>query len=679
MAENIHVKLPDGSVKDVPRGTSALDIAKSISPRLADAALAAQIKPLSPNGGGGNGNKPQAPVASGAAEPAKNNAQLVDITRPLEQDAELRILTERDPEALEVYRHSSAHLMAAAVLELFPETKLGHGPATESGFFYDFYREKPFTPEDLEAIEKKMQELVRQDLPYAREFLPRQEGLERFKSEGDFMKCHFIEQFTTPDEKISIYKTGKFTDFCRGPHIPSTGRIKAFKLLNIAGAYWLGDEKNPQLQRIYGTSFFSKKELDEYLHKIEEAKKRDHRVLGKQLDLFSIQELAGPGLTFWHPKGSLIRKEMEDWMRNEYLKRGYSLVYTPHVARVDLWKTSGHEGYYADNMFTPMELDDANYRLKPMNCPFHVLIYKDSLKSYRELPVRLGELGTVYRYERSGVMHGLLRVRGFTQDDAHIFCTPEQIEDEISGCMDFALATLHTFGFEQYQVELSTWDPNDRKTFIGSGEQWELAEASLKNVLERRAIPYKLIPGEAAFYGPKIDIKMVDAIGRLWQLSTVQFDFNLPERFGLEYVGEDGRRHQPLMVHRALYGSEERFFGVLLEHYAGAFPVWLSPVQVVVIPIGEKHHAYANEVGEKLKAAGVRVHVDLRNEKMNAKIREHAMQKVPFQLVLGDREMEAGEVNVRVRGQDKAEGSVKVDAFVERVKGLIESKSPALA
>jgi len=678
MAENIHVKLPDGSVQDVPRGTSALDIAKGISPRLADAALVAQIKPLSPNGSGGNGYKPAAEVVSGSAAAAKDNAKLVDLTRPLEQDAELRILTERDPEALEVYRHSSAHLMAAAVLELFPETKLGHGPATETGFFYDFYREKPFTPEDLAAIEKKMQELVKQDLPYAREFLPRQEGLERFKSEGDFMKCHFIEQFTAPDEKISIYKTGKFTDFCRGPHIPSTGRIKAFKLLTIAGAYWLGDEKNPQLQRIYGTSFFSKRELDDYLHKLEEAKKRDHRVLGKQLDLFSIQELAGPGLIFWHPKGGLIRKEMEDWMRNEYLKRGYSLVYTPHVARVDLWKTSGHEGYYADNMFIPMELDDANYRMKPMNCPFHILIYKDSLKSYRDLPVRLGELGTVYRYERSGVMHGLLRVRGFTQDDAHIFCTPEQIEDEISGCMDFALSVLHTYGFEQYQVELSTWDPNDRKTFIGSSEQWELAEASLKNVLERRGIPYKLIPGEAAFYGPKIDIKMVDAIGRLWQLSTVQFDFNLPERFGLEYVGEDGRRHQPLMVHRALYGSEERFFGVLLEHYAGAFPVWLSPVQVVVVPIGEKHHAYANQVGDKLKAAGVRVHVDLRNEKMNAKIREHAMRKVPFQLVVGDKEMEAGEVNVRVRGQDKAEGSVKAEAFVERVKGLFESKAATL-
>ncbi len=686
MSEIIHVKLPDGSVRDVPRGTSALDIAKSISPRLADAALAAQIKPLSSNGNGSGGNGHHPPVeATGAATapasahaPSADGPRLVDLARPLEEDAELRILTDRDPEALEVYRHSSAHLMAAAVLELFPETKLGHGPATESGFFYDFYREKPFTPEDLEAIEKKMQELVKQDLPYAREFLPRTEGLERFKSEGDFMKCHFIEQFTQPDEKISIYKTGKFTDFCRGPHIPSTGRIKAFKVLSIAGAYWLGDEKNPQLQRIYGTSFFSKKDLDEYLHKLEEAKKRDHRVLGKQLDLFSIQELAGPGLIFWHPKGGLIRKEMEDWMRNEYLKRGYSLVYTPHVARTDLWKTSGHEGYYAQNMFTPMELDDAVYRMKPMNCPFHILIYRDSLKSYRDLPVRLGELGTVYRYERSGVMHGLLRVRGFTQDDAHIFCTPEQIEDEVVGCIDFALATLHTYGFDQFQVELSIWDPADRKTYAGQDDQWELAQRSLENALKRRNIEYKTIPGEAAFYGPKIDIKLVDAIGRLWQLSTVQFDFTLPERFGLEYVGEDGKRHQPLMVHRALYGSEERFFGVLLEHYAGAFPVWLSPVQVVVIPIGEKHHAYANEVGEKLKAAGVRVHVDLRNEKMNAKIREHAMQKVPFQLVLGDREMEAGEVNVRVRGQEKAEGSVKAEAFVERVKGLIESKGATL-
>src|SRR6184192_3986657 len=456
MADSIHIKLPDGSTKEVPKGTTALDVAKSISPRLADAALV-----------------------------AKTNGDLIDLTRPLDRDAELRILTEKDPEALEVYRHSSAHLLAAAVLELFPETKLGHGPATDSGFFYDFYRPTPFTPEDLEKIEKKMQELVERDLPYAREFLPRQEGLERFKSEGDFMKCHFIEHLTAPDEKISIYRTGKFQDFCRGPHIPSTGKIKAFKLLNIAGAYWLGDEKNPQLQRIYGTSFFSKKDLDDYLKHLEETKKRDHRVLGKQLDLFSIQELAGPGLIFWHPKGGIIRKEMEDWMRSEYLKRGYSLVYTPHVARRQLFFTSGHEGYYSQNMFDAMELDDAEYRLKPMNCPGHILIYKDSLKSYRDLPVRFGELGTVYRCERSGTMHGLLRARGFTQDDAHIFCTPEQIEKEIADCVEFARDVLRDFGFDKFVTELSTWNPDDKKNFVGSEDQWNLATSSLEKVLKR--------------------------------------------------------------------------------------------------------------------------------------------------------------------------------------------------
>jgi len=648
MPDSIHVKLPDGSEKEVPTGTTPLEVAKSISPRLADAAIV-----------------------------AKTNGDLIDLTRPLEKDAELRILTDRDPEALQVYRHSSAHLLAAAVVELFPETKLGHGPPTDSGFFYDFYRPTPFTPEDLEKIEKKMQELVQQNIPYAREFLPRDKGLEEFKKEGDFMKCHFIEQFTKPDEKISIYRTGKFTDFCRGPHIPSTGKIKAFKLLNIAGAYWLGDEKNAQLQRIYGTSFFSKKQLDEYLHNIEEAKRRDHRVLGQQLDLFSIQELAGPGLIFWHPKGGIIRKEMEDWMRAEYIKRGYSLVYTPHVARRQLWQTSGHEGYYAQNMFDVMELDDAEYRMKPMNCPFHILIYKDSLKSYRDLPVRLGELGTVYRYERSGVMHGLLRVRGFTQDDAHIFCTPSQIEDEIVGCLDFALDVLKDFGFDKFEVELSTWDPKDRKNFLGTEQQWQLANRSLENALKRRNIEYKVMPGEAAFYGAKIDVKLVDAIGRPWQLCTVQFDFNLPERFQLEYVAEDGSRKQPLMVHRALYGSVERFFGVLIEHYAGAFPVWLSPVQVAMIPISERHKEYAEKIAAQLKEAGVRVHVDARNEKMNAKIREHAMQKVPFLVVVGDKEAEAGRVNVRTRGKEKTEDMLAAE-FVEKVKGLIAEKSAGL-
>src|ERR1700756_2950542 len=498
MADSIHVKLPDGSVKEVPSGTTALDIAKDIGPRLADAALV-----------------------------AKTNGDLIDLAKPLEKDTNLRFLTEKDPEALEVYRHSSAHLLAAAVLELFPETKLGHGPATETGFFYDFYRPTPFTPEDLEKIEKKTQELVQQNIPYARELVPRDEGLAEFKKDGDFMKWHFVEQFTTPDERISIFRTGKCTDFCRGPHIPSTGKIKAFKLLNIAGAYWLGDEKNPQLQRIYGTSFFSKKELEDHLKRIEETKKRDHRVLGKQLDLFSIQELAGPGLIFWHAKGGIIRKEMEDWMREQYIKRGYDLVYTPHVARRQLFFTSGHEGYYSQNMFDAMELDDAEYRLKPMNCPGHILVYKDSLKSYRDLPVRLGELGTVYRYERSGVMHGLLRVRGFTQDDSHIFCTPEQIEGEIAGCLEFAFDVLKHFGFDKYQTELSTWNPADRKNFVGSEEQWNHATQSLEKVLKERGIEYKTIPGEAAFYGPKIDIKLVDALNRKWHLSTFHVYFNL--------------------------------------------------------------------------------------------------------------------------------------------------------
>jgi threonyl-tRNA synthetase len=648
MADSIHVKLPDGSVKEVPRGTTPLDIAKDISPRLADAVLV-----------------------------AKTNGDLVDLTKPLEKDTDLRLLKDTDPEALEVYRHSSAHLLAAAVLELFPETKLGHGPATESGFFYDFYRPTAFTQEDLEKIEKKMQELVQQNLPYAREFLPRELGLAEFKKDGDFMKCHFIEQFTKPDEMISIYRTGKFVDFCRGPHLPSTGKIKAFKVLNVAGAYWLGDEKNPQLQRIYGTSFFSKKDLEEHLKQAEEAKKRDHRVLGQQLDLFSIQELAGPGLIFWHPKGGIIRKEMEDWMREQYLKRGYSLVYTPHVARRQLFFTSGHEGYYGQNMFDAMELDDAEYRLKPMNCPGHILIYKDSLKSYRDLPVRLGELGTVYRYERSGVMHGLLRVRGFTQDDSHIFCTPEQVEDEITNCLEFALDVLKDFGFEKFQTELSTWNPDDRKNFVGSEEQWVNAIQSLENVLKRKNVEYKTIPGEAAFYGPKIDIKLVDAIGRLWQLSTVQVDFNLPQRFGLEYVAEDGSRKQPVMVHRALFGSVERFFGVLIEHYAGAFPVWLSPVQAVMIPISERHAEYANKVAAQLKEIGVRVVVDARNEKMNAKIREHALQKVPFLLVVGDKEAEAGRVNVRTRGAEKT-ADMSSSEFVEKIRKVIAEKSPGL-
>jgi threonyl-tRNA synthetase len=639
---SINIRLPDGSTQSVPAGTKPIDVARSISPRLADAAIVARV-----------------------------NAELYDLTRPLEQDAELKILTAKDPEALQVYRHSTAHLLAAAVLELFPETKLGIGPPIETGFYYDFDRPAPFTPEDLEKIEKRMWEIQARDLPYDRVMTQKDEGLRKYSDA--WMKCELIRE--RAGDVFSEYTLGpKFIDFCRGPHVPSTSRIKAFKLLSIAGAYWKGDEHNKQLQRIYGTAFFSKKELDEYLQKLEEAKKRDHRKLGQELDLFSIQELAGPGLIFFHPKGGIVRKQIEDWMRDQYLARGYSLVYTPHVARSDLWKTSGHYNFYSDNMFKRIELDDAEYQLKPMNCPFHILIYRDRQRSYRELPVRLGELGTVYRYERSGVMHGLMRVRGFTQDDAHIFCTPDQIEDEIVACLQFAIDTLQTFGFREYEAELSTWDNGKSGKYDGSPDQWQLGENALKKATERLNLKVKLMPDEAAFYGPKIDMKLVDAIGRQWQLSTVQFDFTLPRRFELEYIAEDGKAHQPLMVHRALYGSIERFFGILIEHYAGAFPVWLAPVQAIVLPITDRQLDYARQVREKLDKAGIRATLDERNEKVNLKIREGQLQKIPYMLVVGDREAQSGQIAVRNRKHGDR-GAKPLGEFIAETRALIETKS----
>ncbi len=673
--EAISVHLPDGAVKEVPAGTTPLEIANSISPRLAAASVVARLTPLTGAVKSTAGDEPSE-AAMYAADDA-GAPRLVDLSTPLTEDTKLELVTERDTEALKVVRHSAAHVLATAVLELFPETKLGHGPATDSGFFYDFYREKPFTPDDLAAIETKMGEVVARDEPFQHEYEARELALEDFERDGDFMKTHFVTKFTHPGEQVSFYRNGNFVDFCRGPHVPSTGRVKAVKVTALAGAYWLGDEKNPQLQRIYGTAFFSKKDLDAHFARLEEAAKRDHRLLGKQLDLFSIQELAGAGLIFWHPKGALIRKVMEDWMRDECLRRGYSLVFTPHVMRRELWKVSGHEGFYSSNMYTPMELDDAEYRLKPMNCPGHILIYKNSPKSYRDLPARYAELGNVYRYERSGTMHGLLRVRGFTQDDAHIFCMPSQIESEVAACIDFAEVVLKTFGFNEFKVELSTWDPNDRAHYAGSDENWDLAIRSLDNVLKSKGIAYKTIPGEAAFYGPKIDVKLVDVLGRLWQLSTVQFDFNLPARFELEYVGEDGERHQPVMVHRALFGSVERFFGVLIEHYAGAFPLWLAPVQVGLVPISERHLAYAGKVEAELKAAGLRVEVDGRNEKMNAKIRDLANQKTPYILVFGDKEEANGTVSVRTRGKGD-QGSMALAEFVEKAKALVASQSMEL-
>ena len=639
---NIEITLPDGSKRPVEAGTRPIDIAKSISPRLADAAIVARV-----------------------------DGELYDLTRPLEKDAALQILTAKDPESLGVYRHSSAHLLAAAVLDLYPETKLGIGPAIDNGFYYDFDRPAPFTPEDIEKIEKKMWELQSRDLPYERIYTRKDEGLKKYSDA--WMKCELIDE--RAGEIFSEYTLGPhFIDFCRGPHVPSTSKIKAFKLLSIAGAYWKGDEHNKQLQRIYGTAFFTQKDLDAYLKQVEEAKKRDHRKLGRELDLFSIQELAGPGLIFFHPKGGIIRKQLEDWMRDQYLKRGYSLVYTPHVARFELWKTSGHAGFYAQNMFSRMELDDAEYQLKPMNCPFHILIYKDKQHSYRDLPVRLGELGTVYRYERSGVLNGLFRVRGFTQDDAHIFCAPEQIENEIVDCLQFAVDTLTTYGFHEYHAELSTWDGGSSGKYDGSPEQWQIGEDALRRATERLNIKAKVMPDEAAFYGPKIDIKLVDAIGRPWQLSTVQFDFTLPRRFELEYIGEDGKPHQPLMVHRALYGSIERFFGILIEHYAGAFPVWLAPVQAIVLPITDRQTEYARNVRKQLDAAGIRATVDERSEKVNLKIRDAQLQKIPYMLVVGDREQQSGHVAVRNRKLGD-QGAQPLADFIAAVRKLIDSKA----
>jgi len=625
-------------------GIQPLEVARSISPRLADSAIAAKV-----------------------------NGELFDLTRPLEADATLEILTTRSPESLAIYRHSTAHLLAAAVLELFPETKLGIGPATDTGFFYDFQREQAFTPEDLEAIESRMWDLQKRDLPYERRLTPKSEGLKKYAAMGEQLKCELIDEKAS--DVFTEYTLGdKFIDFCRGPHVPSTGKIKAFKLLSIAGAYWKGDEKSAQMQRIYGTAFFTKKELDAYLAQIEEAKKRDHRKLGQELDLFSIQELAGPGLIFFHPKGGTVRRILEDWMRDQYVKRGYSLVYTPHVARSDLWKTSGHYNFYGENMFKRMELDDAEYQLKPMNCPFHILIYQNKLHSYRDLPVRLGELGTVYRYERSGVMHGLLRVRGFTQDDAHIFCTPKQIEDEVVSCLEFAEDVLHTYGFDKYEAELSTWDGGASGKYDGTPDQWQLAENALHKATDRLGMKVKVMPDEAAFYGPKIDVKLVDAIGRLWQLSTVQFDFTLPRRFGLEYIAEDGKAHQPLMVHRALYGSVERFFGILVEHYAGAFPVWLAPIQAIVLPITDRQVEYAKTVAARLRDAGIRVTVDDRKEKVNLKIREAQLQKIPYMLVVGDREAAAGTVAVRNRKHGD-QGSASVDTFIAKVSEQVSTRA----
>ena len=570
----------------------------------------------------------------------------------LRPDAELVELRKR-------IRHSATHVMADVVTRMFPEAKLAIGPPTDDGFYYDFLVAEPFTTEELEEIEGKMREVVARDLPFELSEYDRDAAIAMNADEP--LKLEIIEQIPEA-EPITTYRHGEFEDLCAGPHVESTGRIPAFKLLNVAGAYWRGDERRPMLQRIYGTAFESQEALDEHLARLEEARRRDHRVLGRELDLFSIHEETGPGLIIWHPKGSRLRGIAEEFWKSEHYRAGYDLVYTPHIGRSILWETSGHLEFFKENMFAPMDMDGQEYYLKPMNCPFHIMYYGTALRSYRDLPMRVGELGSVYRYERGGVLHGLLRVRGLTQDDAHIFCTPDQVEEEVNGVLDLTFHLLRSFGFEEFELMLSTMP----EKAVGDPERWELATASLRRTLEARGLSYDLDEGGGAFYGPKIDIHIRDAIGRLWQCTTVQFDFNLPERFGLTYVGEDGREHQPYMIHRALLGSMERFIGVLIEHYGGAFPTWLAPVQAVLIPIADRHHEYARTVESQMTAAGIRVRNDLRNERMNAKIREAQLQKIPYMLVLGDRESAAGAAAVRTRsGEDL--GALPVPDIVSRV------------
>jgi threonyl-tRNA synthetase len=577
---------------------------------------------------------------------------------------------------LEVLRHSTAHLLAHAVLDLYPGTQAGIGPAVENGFYYDFLREEPFSSDDLAAIEARMREIAATDVPIIREMISKDEAIRWFESRGQTLKVELIRE--KGGDVVSVYRQKDFGDFCLGPHLASTGLIKHFKLLSVSGAYWKGDEKGLQLQRIYGTAFPSAKELADYLLLLEEAKKRDHRRLGAELDLFGTTEDLGGGLILWHPKGARIRAIIEQYWRNRHWDGGYDILYTPHIGRENLWQTSGHLGFYKDSMYAPMEIDGQSYYLKPMNCPFHIQIYKSRMRSYRDLPLRWAELGTVYRYERSGTLHGLLRVRGFTQDDAHIFCTPDQIEAEILRVLDFSLSILADFGFTDNKIELSVRDPKNAAKYCGADDRWCQAEASLVKALEARGLSYERMEGEAVFYGPKIDIKVKDALGRFWQCTTIQFDFNMSERFDMTFIGEDGKEHRPYMVHRALMGSLERFFGILIEHFAGNFPVWLAPVQVVVIPIAERHNDYAEKLVAQCAAGGLRAQADLRREKLGYKIREAEKHKVPFILVVGDKEAEAQTASLRIHGQgDK--GSVAPAAFIAKAKSIDDQRSLTIA
>ena len=634
MAE-INIQLPDGENKAFPKGTTVGEIIESIGAR--DSSVGAKV----------NGN-------------------LADFYYELESDSEVEPIKVNSEEGLYFIRHTAAHIMAEAVQSLFPDAKVTIGPVIDNGFYYDFEYSRGFTPEDLEAIEKKMKEISGQKKPLVRKNVSRDDAIGIFENDGENYKVEIVNDLPT-DEPITIYDQDGWYDLCRGPHAPTTGFVRAFKLLSSAGAYWRGDEKNAMLQRIYGTAFWDRKELKSYLDKLEEAKKRDHRKLGKELDLFSIQEEIGPGLVLWHPKGSRIRRVIEDFWRDQHEKYGYELLYTPHIASIDLWKTSGHFEFYSENMYPRMPIDSHEYQLKPMNCPFHIMIYKTDVRSYRDLPLRWAEIGTVYRYERSGVLHGLLRVRGFSQDDAHIFCRPDQIEEEVLGVLDLTILFLKTFGFDDYEVFLSTRP----EKFVGEEGVWDKATDALRAALESKGLDYEVDEGGGAFYGPKIDLKIKDVLGRAWQCSTVQVDFNLPERFDMAFIGEDNSRHQPIMIHRAIFGSMERFFGVLIEHYGGAFPLWLSPAQMRIATIGDEQVEYGEKVYQTLKERGLRVEKDFRNEKLGFKVREAQLEKIPYLLVIGNNEMESGTVAPRKLG-GKNLPSMTIEDFINSIDSELD-------
>jgi threonyl-tRNA synthetase len=641
--DTIQITLPDGATREVQRGTTAAEIARQISPRLAKEALVARA-----------------------------DGELVDLSRPLEHDAKISILTAKDPDSLQVFRHSAAHLLAAAVLELYPDVKLGIGPPIDTGFFYEFVRKEPFTQDDLEKIEAKMHELAAKDFPNERKLIPKPEALELYRKSNQEFKCELVEEKAT-EPMVSFYTTGKFIDFCRGPHIPSTGRIKAFKLMSVAGAYWKGQESNPQMQRIYGACFIDQKELDEYLHKLEEAKRRDHRRIGKELGLFTVSDQVGSGLPLWLPKGATIRRLLEEYILEKERRAGYQHVYTPDLAKVDLYVRSGHWAHYHEDMFPAMDMETEQLVLRPMNCPHHILVYESKKHSYRDLPVRIAELGTMYRYERSGVLSGLSRVRVMTLNDAHIFCTPEQIKEEFAGVMRLVEQAYRDLGITQYTYRLSLRDKLHSEKYVDNDAMWDLAERMLHEAMDSLNLPYTEAPGEAAFYGPKLDIQLADVMGHQETYSTIQIDFHLPNQFELGYIGADGQQHRPVMIHRGVISTMERMTSYLIELYAGAFPVWLAPVQAVVLPITERQNEYAKQVLAKLLDAGARVELDDRNEKLQAKIRDAQLQKVPYMLVIGGKEAEAGTVSVRHRSKGDL-GPRPLEQFSADLRAEVDSK-----